>query len=99
MIKRLILSWLLPPLEEPKPVISKAELELRNELNRLKMVEKFQKLAGKAEEIELEWQRIQQNEHDALYAFQSTLEEANKQDYWYKKGIAEGIKWCVERFT
>lgn len=69
------------------------------EWNRLKMLSKFVQLAGRAKEIETEWQRIQQNEHDALYAFQTTLKEESEMQYLYKKGIADGIKWCVNTFS
>lgn len=70
-----------------------------HDVKRLQVLNKFAQLSGKAREIELEWQKIQQNEHDALYAFQCTLQDENKQDYFYKKGITEGIKWCVNHFS
>lgn len=70
-----------------------------HDVKRLQVLSKFSQLSGKARDIELEWQRIQQDEHDALYAFQCTLREENKQDYYFKKGIVEGIKWCVNHFS
>jgi len=70
-----------------------------HDVKRLQVLSKFSNLSGKAREIEVEWQRIQQDQHDALCAFESTLREENKQDYFYKKGIVMGIKWCVEHFS
>jgi fido (protein-threonine AMPylation protein) len=70
-----------------------------HDVKRLQVLNKFAQLSGKAREIELEWQRIQQDENDALCAFQTTLKEENKQDYFFKKGISEGVKWCVNRFS
>lgn len=66
--------------------------------NRLQMIAKFASLTGKAKEIEQEWQRIQQDEHDEHFAFQ-VLRGSNESTYLYKKGIADGIKWCVEHFS
>ena len=99
MIRRMILNWLLPPKENVPLAVKNNELKLLHELNRLKMAEKFKTLSERASEIEEEWRRIQQDEHDALEAFQTTLKEDNKQDYYYKKGITEGIKWCINRFS
>jgi len=65
--------------------------------NRMKLLSKFALLASKGKEIEMEWQRIQQDEHDATFAFQSG--RSNEVDVSYKKGIVEGIKWCVSRFS
>lgn len=48
--------------------------------------------------IESEWQKLQQEEHDTLYGFQVRLREDQKQDHSYKKGIVDGVKWCMERF-
>lgn len=69
------------------------------EWNRLKLLAKFVQLADKGQEIEQEWQRIQQNEHDFEFAFHSTPSEETQGQYLFKKGIAEGIKWCVNRFS
>lgn len=69
------------------------------EWNRLKLLSKFVHLSGKAKEIELEWQRIQQDEHDFQFAFQTTPNEETQSKYIYKKGIADGIKWCIDRFN
>lgn len=65
--------------------------------NRMKLLSKFAILAAKGREIELEWQRIQQDEHDATFAFKSG--RSNEVDEAYKRGIAEGVKWCVNRFS
>lgn len=65
--------------------------------NRMKLLSKFALLASKGREIELEWQRIQQDEHDATFAFHSG--RSNEVDVSYKKGVVEGIKWCVNRFS
>lgn len=70
-----------------------------HEWNRLKLLAKFVSMSEKAREVELEWQRIQQDEHDFYLAFQTTPDENSKINYIFKKGIAEGIKWCVNRFS
>ena len=69
------------------------------EWNRLKLLTKFVALADKGKEIEQEWQRIQQDEHDFQFAFQSNPNEQTQANYVFKKGIAIGVKWCVERFS
>lgn len=69
------------------------------EWNRLKLLSKFVQLSGKAKEIELEWQRIQQNEHDFQFAFQTSPNDETQGRYLYKKGIADGIKWCTDKFS
>lgn len=69
------------------------------EWQRLQLLSKFVQLAGKAKEIETEWQRIQQDEHDFLFAFQVSNNEDSQAKYLYKKGIADGVKWCVARFS
>lgn len=73
--------------------------EQLNEWHRLQLLSKFVQLAGKAKEIEQEWQRIQQDEHDFLFAFQVSNGEDSQAKYMYKKGIADGVKWCVNRFS
>lgn len=84
-------------MESPKkkPVLDLTE---QHELNRLRMLSKFVALSGRAREIELEWQRIQQDDNDETFAFKM-LRGQNENMYFYKKGIVEGIKWCVNRFT
>lgn len=72
--------------------------EQLHEWHRLQLLSQFVHLAGKAKEIELEWQRIQQDEHDFLFAFQVSRTEDSQAKYMFKKGIAEGVKWCVSRF-
>lgn len=74
-------------------------MPIRHALNRWKILYRFVCLMGKAREIELEWQRIQQDEHDFNYAFQTGMNEDKQARYLYKKGIADGIKWCVDRFS
>lgn len=69
------------------------------EWNRLKLLAKFVQLADKGKEIELEWQKIQQDEHDFQFAFQTSPNEESQSKYLFKKGIAEGVKWCVNRFS
>jgi len=78
--------------------IDKKALEERNEWNRLKLLSQFVGAAGKAREIELEWQQIQQDENDSYFAFQ-TLKGNPENVYLYKKGIADGIKWVINRFS
>lgn len=67
------------------------------EWSRLKLLSKFVNLSGKAEEIEKEWQKIQQDEHDSYFAFQ-VLRGQDALDHTYRKGIREGIQWCIDRF-
>jgi len=69
-----------------------------HDLNRLKILGKFVQLAGKAQQIEKEWQKIQQDEHDAFFAFQ-VFRGKNEVEHAYKKGVTDGIKWCVDRFS
>lgn len=79
-------------------VVPKEDLERKNEWNRLKMLAKFCQLEGKAKEIEDEWRKIQQDEHDFAYAFQVRNDGNPETMYLYKKGIADGVKWCVKHF-
>lgn len=72
--------------------------ELDHEVSRLRLLAQFSTVGGKALEIEKEWQRIQQDEHDSFFEFQVTRGN-NEKEYAYKKGIADGIKWCVKRFS
>lgn len=67
-------------------------------INRFKILWRFCSLLGKAREIELEWQRIQQDEHDAFFAWQAAKGNDDSK-YAYKKGFAEGVKWCLARFS
>jgi len=69
------------------------------EWNRLKLLSKFVALSEKGEEIEKEWQRIQQDEHDFQFAFETSLNEESQAKYLYKKGIADGVKWCLKNFS
>lgn len=69
------------------------------EWNRLKILSQFVALAPKAKEIEAEWQKIQQDEHDFRFAFETAPNPETEAHYVFKKGIAEGIKWCVNRFS
>lgn len=68
-----------------------------HEWSRLKILGKFVQLSGKAKDIEMEWQKIQQDEHNAKFAF-NILHGNDEHNHAYKKGIVEGIKWCVDRF-
>lgn len=85
--------------DRPKGLVDKQALEEQHQWDRLKLLARFAGAAGKAREIEQEWQRIQQDENDAHFAFQ-TLNKGNpEQIYLYKKGIADGIKWVLNRFS
>jgi hypothetical protein len=70
---------------------------VQHEWSRLKLLSKFANLSGRAEEIEKEWQKIQQDEHNAYFSFQ-VLRGQQDLDYTYRKGIREGIQWCIDRF-
>lgn len=93
----------LQSLESPKtvqvvekvPVVQHQRQD--HEFNRLKALGKFAQLAGKAREIELEWQKIQQEEHDAFFAY-NLLHGRDENNHAYRKGVTDGIKWCVDRF-
>lgn len=74
-----------------------ADLEAIRGWNRMKLLEKFSLLDAKSKEIEAEWQKIQQDEHNATFAFQSG--RSNEVDASYKKGVADGVKWCLNRFS
>lgn len=78
----------------------KAEIpkELEHEVSRLRLLAQFSGMKGKARELELEWQKIQQDEHDAFFAHQ-ILHGKDNGNYDYKKGFVEGIKWCIDRFS
>jgi hypothetical protein len=65
--------------------------------NRLKLLSKFALIASKGREIELEWQRIQQDSHDATFALRSG--RGTEVDESYKRGIVDGIKWCEKLFS
>lgn len=73
-------------------------MQIRHALTRAKLILKFAKMLGESEQIEKEWQRIQQAEHDFLYAFQTSLNDEDKSNFLYKKGVADGIKWCIKNF-
>lgn len=70
---------------------------VQHEWSRLKLLSKFANLSGKAEEIEKEWQKIQQDEFDTYFSFQ-VVRGQNELDLMYRKGIREGIQWCIDRF-
>lgn len=74
-------------------------VQAMHEWNRLKLLAQFASLAGRAQEIETEWQRIQQDEHDADFAFQTLKGHSEELTFIYKKGIGDGIKWCINRFS
>lgn len=65
----------------------------------MRMFFQFLCMTEQAKEIEQEWQRIQQDEHDFFFAFQVTRNDDAKAEYMYKKGIADGIKWAISRFS
>jgi|GEM_PF-2683705 len=64
---------------------------------RVLLIRRFFRLVGMAREIELEWQKIQQDKNDAHFALHSLRGNAEL-EYIYRKGIEDGIKWCVKRF-
>jgi len=87
--------------KEPKALMAQEKPmanTVNHDLERLKMLSKFAALVGKAKEIEQEWQKIQQDEHDSFFAFQ-VMRGSNEREYAYKKGIADGIKWVINRFS
>lgn len=91
------LSALIAQIESIDSGKKPKDIEVLHGWNRLKLLSKFALVASKGREIELEWQRIQQDEHDATFALRSG--KSNDVDVAYKKGIADGIKWCVNRFS
>lgn len=72
--------------------------ERKHEWDRLILMTKFINISERAKEIETEWQKIQQDEHDAFFNFQVFRGE-NAKEYAYKKGVSDGIKWLIDRFS
>lgn len=66
-------------------------------INRLKLLWKLILSSSKAREIELEWQSIQQDAHNVNFSFQNG--RSTDVDVAYKKGVVDGIKWSVNRFS
>jgi len=83
---------------KPEPSIPVKSNGHSQEVHRLQTLSKFAQLSGKAQEIEKEWQRIQQDEFDAVFAHQITGGK-NGEDLAFKQGVSKGIKWCVEHFS
>lgn len=78
----------------------KAAIQERHEWSRLNLLSKFVNASEKARDIEVEWQRIQQDENDSFFAFQSLRGRSDSESvYLYKKGIGDGIRWVLERFS
>lgn len=86
----------------PIPSNSSLTVEQLQELNRLRLMAKVANASEKAKEIEEAWRKIQQDKNDAEFKLGlvsiSCTDEA-KTDYAYKKGIAEGIQWVLNRFS
>lgn len=103
------LDKMLTKVEASSPAITPAvaaaspqtqvSIDALREWERLKLLSQFVHLFGKGKEIETEWQRIQQDEHDFQFAFNSSPTEENQSKYLYKKGIADGVKWCLKNFS
>lgn len=90
----------LVKIEQPeKPKETNPVKEDLREWERLKLLSQFVHLHGKAKEIETEWQRIQQDEHDFQFAFNSSPNEETQSRFLYRKGVADGIKWCLKNFS
>lgn len=62
------------------------------------LVSQLSQMSGKGAEIEKEWQKIQQGEYDAKFAF-DVLRGNDDYNYAYKKGLADGVRWCIARFS
>jgi hypothetical protein len=60
--------------------------------NRLKLLWTFVKLSSRARELELEWQKAQQERDN--YAF-----SGDKEKFLYQQGFCEGILHCMKRFS
>lgn len=72
---------------------------IKHIFHRLRLLWKLIQVSDRAREIELEWQRIQQDEHDFKFAFETHMNEETQGNYLYKKGLADGIKWSISRFS
>lgn len=72
---------------------------MRHLVWRIRLVYIFSQLIWKATEIETAWKEIQQNEHDFHYAFNCRPNDETQSQYLYKKGLADGVKWCISRFS
>ncbi len=79
-----------PPQPQPDQTV--------HDYKRLKLLMKFTHLQGKAQFIEKEWQRIQQEVHDASFYNQVYLGKAES-EVAQKDGFARGIRWCIEHFS
>ena len=101
-LARFLLAWKIAG-KSPEPVAQKKadvdQANRRHEENRVLLAAKIMKVSEKARELELEWQKIQQEEHDAFFAFQAIGGKSQESLYVYKKGIADGIKWCINHFS
>ena len=83
------------PKVEPKN--GNGAISEKNELARLRMLVQFLSLGAKVDQIEKEWQRIQQDENDSQFAVQ--VKGGPESEHFYKKGIADGVRWCVKHFS
>lgn len=68
-----------------------------HDYKRLKLLMQFSRFQGKAREIELEWQKIQQSAHDRSFYNQVYLGKAES-EVAHKDGFVRGVQWCIERF-
>ena len=72
-------------------------VKTEQEIRRLELLKKFSNLQGKATEIELEWQRIQQEANDIDFYNQVFLGKADS-EVAHKDGFVRGIKWVLEKY-
>lgn len=67
-------------------------------MTRIKLLWRFVKLYPKAKEIELAWQKIQQDKHD--FDFKNQVGRGTAEaELAYKRGIVDGIKWIINTFS
>ena len=59
---------------------------------------KFRALVGKGQLIEKEWQEMEQNVFDTDFANQVQNGKHNE-TMAFRRGVIEGVKWCVKRFS
>lgn len=85
--------------DKPKAKVDQVQLAQKHEWDRLKLLSRFVQAAEQSQKLEQDWQKIQQGEHDAFFEFQSMNKDDSKVMWMYKKGVSDGVKWCINRFS
>ena len=67
-------------------------------LTSIKLLWKFVRMVPQSKELELEWQKIQQDEHNEDFRYQ-VYKGRPDGELAYKRGFTDGINWCLKRFS